>query len=28
VPELQARHQSVETELLQALERWELLASR
>ena len=28
VPALQARHQSIEAELLQALERWELLASR
>jgi len=28
IPELQARLQSVEAELLQALERWELLASR
>jgi ATP-binding cassette subfamily F protein uup len=28
VPALQARLQSVEAELLQALERWELLASR
>ncbi|HEY6511386.1 MAG TPA: ATP-binding cassette domain-containing protein [Burkholderiaceae bacterium] len=28
VPELQARLQSIEAELLQALERWELLASR
>jgi ATP-binding cassette subfamily F protein uup len=28
VPALQARHQSIEAELLLALERWELLASR
>jgi ATP-binding cassette subfamily F protein uup len=28
VPALQARHQSIEAELLQALERWEALASR
>jgi ATP-binding cassette subfamily F protein uup len=28
VPALQARHQSIEAELLQALERWELLARR
>ncbi|HEX6722309.1 MAG TPA: ABC transporter ATP-binding protein, partial [Burkholderiaceae bacterium] len=28
VPELRARHQSIEAELLQALERWEVLASR
>jgi ATP-binding cassette subfamily F protein uup len=28
VPALQARHQSIEAELLQALERWESLASR
>jgi ATP-binding cassette subfamily F protein uup len=28
VPALQARLQSIEAELLQALERWELLASR
>jgi ABC transport system ATP-binding/permease protein len=28
VPALQARHRSIEAELLQALERWELLASR
>jgi ATP-binding cassette subfamily F protein uup len=28
VPVLQARHESIEAELMQALERWELLASR
>jgi ATP-binding cassette subfamily F protein uup len=28
VPALQARHESIEAELMQALERWELLASR
>ena len=28
VPALQTRLQSIEAELLQALERWELLASR
>jgi len=28
VPALQARHRSIEAELLQALQRWELLASR
>jgi ATP-binding cassette subfamily F protein uup len=28
VPELQARHEAIESELMQALERWEALASR
>ena len=28
VPALQARHEAIETELLEALERWELLGSR
>ncbi|MCZ2291237.1 MAG: ATP-binding cassette domain-containing protein [Burkholderiales bacterium] len=28
VPELQARHEAIEAELMQALERWEALASR